>query len=275
MVGERKETDVPVDLGDLTHQWEVTDLLFRRYDELPSNAFGPELFDRFIDEQQVAGHRVYIGAAAHLDNAREHLDLLRMLLTQVGPTPRVPWTLMRSVFESSFWANWLLEPPTSFERRWRALRLEVSGHKERKNFYADYYRAHPDESARTVEHNLGHEKVFRAEIDSMSKTWTEANQSINVHQEIAKLAVVKEMGATQSQAVASWRVLSGMQHGHVYALLHLSDVVDGTQILGGRTGTVTIGDAPLHIVGSVTHILLVTALSKFIKRSTEATGSAD
>lgn len=274
MVGERTQTEIPVDLGDLTHHWEVTDLLFREYDKLPANAFGPELIDRFIDEQQTAGHRVYIGAASHLDNAREHLDLLRHLLTQVGPTPRVPWTLMRSVFESSFWANWLLEPQTSFERRWRALRLEVSGHKERRNFYADYYKAYPEEAERTAAHNLTHEKVYRSEIEAMGKTWGDANQKINVHRELAELRVVKDLPLTlESQAVASWRALSGMQHGHAYALMHLSDVVDGPVILGGRTGTVTIGDAPLQIVGTISHILLVSGLATFIKRSSERGGA--
>jgi hypothetical protein len=275
MPGENIPTEIPVDLGDLSRQWGMLDDVYRQYDALPPNATGPDLFDRYMDEQQTAGHRVYIAAAAHIDNAREHNDVLRLILTQIGPTPRVPWSMMRSVFESGFWSNWLLESHDGVTRRQRGLRLEILGHLERRRFYTDYLRAHQPELRKQLAQIAEHEKKYRAEAESIGLDWDAAVKKIDIVQELDKLKVVSELEPDlRGQAVATWRSLSGAQHGHTYALIHFSDLVEKGEVIGGKTGMVTISDSALQIAGTVSYILHMRGLALFVTRSTSSSKRA-
>lgn len=263
-------TDIPLDLGDLPRQWARLKTLYAAYDALPDNPSGPVLVDRYVDEQQTAGHRLYIGAAGHIDNAREHNDILRHLVNEVGPTPRVPWTVLRGVFESGFWACWLLEPRDGPERRKRGLRLEYLGHKQRQAFYKDYLRMHPDIRATVMQDLSENTETYKREAEDMGLSWALANQKIDVVGELERLEVVKSLDdGLEGQAPAVWRSLSGAQHGHAYALVHHSDLVEKAPVLGGRLGQVTVKDSALQTAWTMAHILHVTAVSLFVRRSTE------
>jgi len=96
---------------------------------------GPELTARKIDQAQPAGHRGYMLANAHIGSGLEHIATLRHLFVEYGVTPRVPWTLLRSVYEAGFWSTWILEPRDGAARRLRGLRAEVRGMRERREFY--------------------------------------------------------------------------------------------------------------------------------------------
>ncbi len=258
-----------LDLGKVPAGWAALDRLERQVQQLDDQPPRRDLVltARTLDEAQPGGPRVYIGASAHLGNAMEHLHTLQTLLEHHGVTPRAPWTLMRPVFESAFWAVWLLEPDDGRIRRQRALRLEVLDLKERGKYFAAF-RMPSEHRERIAERERARQAIYRAEADAIGLDWSRAGQKPSVVGELVKLSAVKNLGGVGGSVVGVWRSLSGIQHGHPYAVLANSDVTATVPIPGGSADTVTINDDAFQVVGMVTNYLLLAAFELMVSRST-------
>jgi len=122
-----------LDLGRVSNMRHVVDLSWARADRAMDSDVGQILTTRRMDEAQVAGTRVDIGAHAQLLNAMDNLDGLWALLQHHGATTWAPWNLLRPAFEAAFHALWVLEPTEGLTRRRRGLRLEVINYIQRLN----------------------------------------------------------------------------------------------------------------------------------------------
>ena len=122
-----------LDLGRVSNMRHVVDLSWARADRAMDSDVGQILTTRRMDEAQVAGTRVDIGAHAQLLNAMDNLDGLWALLQHHGATTWAPWNLLRPAFEAAFRALWVLEPTEGLTRRRRGLRLEVINYIQRLN----------------------------------------------------------------------------------------------------------------------------------------------
>ena len=223
---------------------------------------------RFLDENQVAGPRVYMGAYAHIANAFEHHDALWALLnSEHGLTPRAPWTLMRSIFESGFWATWLLDPADSFHRRQRGLRLELVDHRQRDT----WIRSLPL-SAEQIKEATSHDrepmKVYKAEAAKLHLNLKRASEKPSVVDELPKLGISHRVGEAAPMFIAAWRSLSGLQHNLAYALQHVSDMDRPIETTGGKSFTVSVNDDQFTFMGKLAYALFIEAASLYIRRST-------
>jgi hypothetical protein len=254
--------------SELFRQWDqLRQLEARREEVVESTDLG--FTARKFDEAKTAGHRPYILAGSHLSNGFEHIEVLRELFLKSGVTPRAPWTLLRSVFESGCWATWVLEPEDSLERRRRGLRGEVRSQIERDNFFNDFLRYQPQERDRIAADHREDEQVFRFEADELGLTWSQAKNKTNLVDELGKLKSVLNMDPdVRAATTAMWRSMSGMQHGHAYAVVLNSDVHNSVPVQGGALQTVTIKDNMFIAAAGSANTLMASAIELFIRRCT-------
>ncbi len=106
--------DRPWDLRRLTVGGEGIERAFARLDEADrfTAAHGQVVTARLIDQSQPGGHRTYIAARQLITIAMDHHRALLAVMSQ-SASPCAAWTLLRSVFESSALATWVLDPPTA------------------------------------------------------------------------------------------------------------------------------------------------------------------
>lgn len=270
MVNDWVNIDETMDLGALPQQWEQMDLLAKRMQTVSKQPpHSAVLTDRRFDESQPAGHRGWINAHAYIQGGMEHLDALRFMLSNFGATPRVPWTILRSVFESGFWAAWLLDPDDGLERRRRGLRLEVRGSIERKNVYDAHLKHDPHERDRVASGHLLDETTYRREATQLGMTWEATKRKITTVDELPKLSAVAALGSDSDPMIGIWRSLSGLQHGYAYALvMNSTRVGEQRTILGGAEQTLTISDHAFQAQGVAANHLMVSAMNLYIRRST-------
>jgi hypothetical protein len=256
-----------LDLGEVPRQWDV---IFRLADEVDQceQSVDQGLTARKFDQSHNGGHRGYILASGHIQSGLEHIEAMRSLLEHHGATPRAPWTLLRAVFESGFWATWLMEPTDGLVRRRRGLQLEVRGMVERTNFYDDFLRADPTERARVAAGHANHEKTYRAEATALGLEWGQAKNRIVLLDELKKLWLVRNLETElQGPTLAIWRSLSGMQHGYTYALLLHSDTDSEQPILGGQLARLTIKDSAFQALASSANLMLIEGMNLYLRRS--------
>lgn len=258
-----------LDLSVLGKQWAALDT-FEQVIERTERQFETSrlLTARKIDEGQVAGHRPYIAARAHLDGGMEHVHALQDLFEHVGASPRAPWTLLRSVFEAGFWATWILEPHDGELRRQRGLRVEARGLAERDNYYRALLINEPEALAVLEPEHAEQTRKLRDEASRLGLSWSKAKDRINVVFELERLETLRTDPELRGPILGIWRSLSGMQHGYAYALMANSDMTDETPILGGARGTVSINDDAFIMAASGAHRLLLAGMTLLIERMT-------
>lgn len=257
-----------LDLSSLIPQWQALEAAELRVTEWERRRDTGLLTARKLDHGHPAGHRGYIAAYGYISSGMEHVGALQTLMA-THVTPRAPWTLLRSVFEAGFWAAWLLDPDDGPTRRRRGLQVEVQGMKQRKAFY-DTALGHSskDHAVATADH-AGHFRTYRDEADKLGIKWEALNNRINVANELPKLRVVRLMEAPLQAAVAAtWRSLSGMQHGYAYALVINSDghALGARDVQGGRMQTFTINDDAFLSSAAAANHLLRTGMDLFVER---------
>jgi hypothetical protein len=98
-------TGVLMDLGNLPDYWALLAGEFQTVENLPSLAEARLLSARAFDESQPAGHRAYMEAKRYLSVAEDNHEALLALLEQRGATLWAPWSLLRPIFEASFYAS--------------------------------------------------------------------------------------------------------------------------------------------------------------------------
>lgn len=259
------------DLTPLMKYREVVDRLteqLNQADDFHRRKTG-SITPRFIDEPQTAGHRPYFFARSHISGALEHFDVLWNLITgEAGITPRAPYSLMRPIFEHGFWAQWVLDPNDSRVRRQRGLIGEVLDRKNRRA-WSEVYDLE-DEIVDKM--RLSHEKVievYRAEAAELRLPWKRAGEKPNLVQEIPRLVAVRRLESELgSMFVGGWRILSGLNHGALFALQVVSDLEDERKIERGAHVKVSVGDDWFMFNARLSFSMMAEAMKLYITRST-------
>lgn len=255
-----------MDLGDLPAYWQRVDQLFKSVDLLPANHHSPALTARKFDEAQPAGPRTYMAVQRYLSVAEDNHRALISLLTHYGAGPNAPWSLLRPMFECAFIACWILDPEEGRERRRRGLRVEARDHIEQRNHMRSY--EHLPEVRELVAELLDRgktnvESVYRREADQLGIKWDRATQRVNVVQELPKLAMFKhDDPVIPATMVATWRMLSGYEHGLGYAMMAGSDLSGRTEVPGGFQVVLTVNDNAFVTASKATLMLLAAALTR-------------
>lgn len=266
-------TGEQLDLSRVTTLWTRLESTWQEVLRLQDSPPTLELTYRNLDKNQTSGHRAYIGAERYMHCAMDNHRAMVALLTKHGASPWAPWNLLRPTFEASFYALWILEPSDSLTRRQRGLRLEIRDNIERANYWGELgkvkkYGAQVREALAAREAKVG--KTYRTEAQALKLEWKHARASVNVVDEIYKLQAVKlaDTNETAALAAATWRSLSGIQHGYGYALLGGSTVSAEVPVPGGQLVTSVISDEAFQTAAEMTGWMLYSAFTAYIERCT-------
>jgi hypothetical protein len=256
---------VPEIWAAIDEAWQVAQ---KHRDESPSLL----ITARKLDMAQPAGHRVYIEAWRRIQYAMENQQALQALLRFAGATPWAPWNLLRPTFEAAFYALWVLEPDQGLTRRQRALRLELNDQRERWNFWGELGKL-PGPDGRKVRDDTSKQKtdvdkVYRKEALSLGVVFSKAGAKVDVTEEVGKLRAANLSPETKVLYKATWRSLSGYQHGYGYAVMTGSDVRIAAPMAGGHLAKVEINDEMFQTSAQATAWLLLSALQLWVRRST-------
>ena len=262
-----------LDLGDLPAYWTLLNREFQMLEDLPPLAEARLLSARAFDESRPAGHRTYMEAKRYLSVAKDNHQALLALLEHHGATLWAPWSLLRPVFEASFFASWILNPDTGLERRRRGLRCEVLDcYQQRAHRRA--FKKLPE--ARQLieeaerEQEQGSLAVYRAEAAALGADFDRViRQSVNIVDELPKLSFAKGQPEFAAFLESTWRLLSGYEHGLGWAMLRGADRGQGTAIPGGMGMVLSINDEEFVLAAKVTYALLVNACRLFRARHLE------
>ncbi|MFC9694658.1 hypothetical protein ACFTSF_39290 [Kribbella sp. NPDC056951] len=265
-------TGETMDLGNLPVYWRLIAQEFRKLEALPSLASNRILSARAFDEAQPAGHRTYMGVTRYLNVARDNHEALLGLLEHHGATMWAPWSLLRPTFESSFLAAWLLDPEDGRERRARGLRCEIVDAHEQRKYRAEFkvlQQAKDLLAASEKKWESGSLKTYRTEAAALGRTFDQLRQRIDVAGELPKLSFVREQKQLSPFLVATWRQLSGFEHGFGWALLSGTDRKVEVEIPGGVDAQLVINDESFVNAAKTTYFLLLNACEMLVRRHTE------
>jgi hypothetical protein len=245
---------------------------FTAIERLPLLTASRLLSARAFDESQIAGPRTYMAASRYLSVARDNHEALLALLEHHGATLWAPWSLLRPTFETSFLAAWILDPSNGNERRARGLRCEILDFYEQRKHRAAF-KAFPEvrelleESERQAQQ--GSLATYRTEAEQLKRNFDKMRPKINVTEELLKLSFVKEQAEFGPMLEATWRLLSGFEHGLGWALLSGSDKKVEVDIPGGAKLSLVISDDAFVNTAKSTYFLLITACRLFRRRHLE------
>jgi hypothetical protein len=261
-----------LNLGDLPEYWALLDHEFRTLDNLPSLAEARLLSARAFDESRTAGHRTYIEAKRYLSVANDNHEALLSLLKHRGATLWAPWSLLRPIFEASFFASWILDPDSGRDRRLRGLRCEVLDCFQQRAHRAAFKKL--PEMRQLIEDaerqlDQGSLAVYRAEAAALGEPFDRVHQKINIVVELPKLSFAKAQGDLVAFLEGTWRLLSGFEHGLGWAMLRGADRGAGTEIPGGMGMFLSIKDEEFVLAAKTTYALLVNACRLFKTRHLE------
>jgi hypothetical protein len=265
-------TGATMDLGNLHEYWRMVAQEFKALEALPSLHEGRILSARAFDESQVAGPRAYMGAERYLNVARDNHEALLALLEHHGATLWAPWSLLRPTFETSFLAAWILDPEDGRERRARGLRCEILDYNEQRNHRAAFkvlpeVRKLIEENERESEH--GSLKTYKQEAAKLGWSFDKLRRKINTTDELRKLSFAREQREFTAFLEATWRLLSGFEHGLGWALLSGADRTIQAHIPGGVNLELVINDEQFVNAAKTTYFLLLSACRVFKRRHLE------
>jgi hypothetical protein len=261
-----------LDLGNLPDYWALLAREFQTFDNLPSLAETRLLSARAFDESQPAGPRTYMEAKRYLSVARDNHEALLALLEHHGATLWAPWSLLRPIFEASFLASWILDPDSGHDRRRRGLRCEVLDCYQQRAHHAAFkklpeVRQLIEDAERQQEQ--GSLAVYRAEAAALGEPFDRMHQKINVVVELPKLSFTRTQGDFAVFLEATWRLLSGFEHGLGWAMLQGANRGVATEVPGGMGMVLSIKDEEFVLAAKTTCALLVNACRVFKTRHLE------
>lgn len=264
----------PMNLGDLPDAWKQLDSHLARVQRLPEISRMRALTARRFDEAQPAGIRTYMAVQRYLSVAEDNHRALISLLRHHGAGPNAPWSLLRPMFECAFFACWILDPSDGRDRRRRGLRVEVRDHLEQRNHLRSF--EHLVETREVVREALERRKtniesVYRHEAGQLAVSWDRILQKVNVVDELPKLSLfAHDDPAIPAIMVATWRMLSGYEHGLGYAMMTGSDLGAQKEIPGGLEIELTVNDEAFTTASKATLMLFFNALMRLERLHTLA-----
>jgi hypothetical protein len=249
-------------LGNLPRFWQVVAEELAAVERLPPLATNRILSDRAFDESQPAGPRTYMAVDRYLGVAADNHEALLSVLEHHGATLWAPWSLLRPIFESSFMAAWILEPNDGQERRARGLRVEgVDAYEQRKRTAAfkafDAIRQLIEDHE--AETNAGAMATYKAEAAALGRRWDTVRAKVNVLDELSKMPFLRAQPDMIPSLEATWRLLSGYEHGFGWALLRGSDKQVIGKIDGGSEIRLVMNDETFELAAKSAYFLLMRA----------------
>ncbi|MDG4833045.1 hypothetical protein O7627_27610 [Solwaraspora sp. WMMD1047] len=186
-----------------------------------------------------------MGVQRYLGVARDNHEALLALLEHHGATLSAPWSLLRPVFEASFFASWILDPGTVRDRRLRGLRCEVLDCYQQRAHRAAFKKL--PEARRLIEDAERQQEqeslaMYRAEAAALAEPFDRVHQKSKIVAELPKLSFARGRGHFAAFLERTWRLLSGFEHGLGWALLRGADRGEGTEIPGGMGMVLSIKD---------------------------------
>jgi hypothetical protein len=265
-------TGETMDLANLADYWRLIAQEFSRLESLPPLAPNRILSSRSFDEAQVAGPRTYMNTTRYLSVARDNHEALLALLKHYGATLWAPWSLLRPTFESAFLAAWILDPDDGRERRARGLRCEILDAYQQRRYRAAF-KVLP-QARKLIEASEDHMergslKTYRTEAAALGRTFDRLRQSIDVTAELHRLSFVRDQSQIGPFLEATWRQLSGFEHGFGWALLSGTDRKVEVEIPGGVDAQLVINDESFVNAAKSTYFLLLFACRLFARRHME------
>ena len=266
--------DPSISTSDLESLPELWAALRRRYDEL---AIAEERYrtdstlfsSRRLDESQVAGLRTYMTVSGLLAAAQDNQLMFEEVVKKIGITSHAPWNLIRPAFETAFHALWVLDPIEGYGRRRRGLQLELADHRERKNWVEAMQATGfttPEIDSRLAERNAEVLATYSQEASYFRAKVGDLNRLPNLVEEIPRLRSLAKFDAgIRYSLVATWRQLSGLQHGHTYALMAVSDKSQVVKIPGGVQLVVTANDHVFVAAAKSAAMIQLFALRRLIE----------
>lgn len=254
-------TGKTMDLSNLPKYWEVIDAEFDTIDRLPPLQPTRTLSARAFDEAQVAGPRAYMEVTRYLGVARDNHEALVALLQHHGATVWAPWSLLRPTFETSFLAAWILDPSDGRERRARGLRCEILDTYEQRRHRAAF-KAFPEvrdaieETERQVDERTI--SIYKKEAAALGRSFDKLRQKVNIVDELRKAAFIQDASMVPFLE-ATWRLLSGYEHGFGWASVRGSDKTVKAEIPGGSEMILVINDTEFVNAAKSTYFLLISA----------------
>jgi hypothetical protein len=213
-----------------------------------------------------------MGATRYLSVARDNHEALLALLEHRGATLWAPWSLLRPIFEASFFASWILDPDSGRDRRLRGLRCEVLDCCQQRAHRAAFKKL--PEARRLIEdaerqQEQGSLAVYRADAAALAEPFDRVHQRINIVEELPKLSFVRGQGDFAAFLEGTWRLLSGFEHGLGWAILRGADRGAETKVPGGMDIVLSIKYEEFVLAAKVTYALLVNACRLFKTRHLE------
>lgn len=261
-----------MDLSNLPDYWALLARELQTLESLPSLSEARLLSARAFDESQPAGHRTYMEVQRYLGVARDNHEALLALLKHHGATLWAPWSLLRPIFEASFFASWILDPETGRDRRLRGLRCEVLDCYQQRAHRAAFKKL--PEVRRLIEdaerqQEQGSLAVYRAEAAALAEPFDRVHQKVNVVVELPKLSFAKDQTDFAAFLEGTWRLLSGFEHGLGWAMLRGGNRGAGIEVPGGMGMVLSIKDEEFVLAAKTTYALLVNACRLFKTRHLE------
>lgn len=266
----RFHVQTETDLGDLPVMWAQLEQLQQqkieadaRYDKDPTL-----LSRRRFDEAKVSGTRAYIRASSLLAVAEDNQLVFEEVLQKVGITPYAPWSLIRPAFEAAFHALWILDPESDHERRRRGLQEELADQRERKNWIEAVQATgmtNSEMDAKIMDRNTEVLAKYEAEAKHFNRRVSGMNRLPNLVDELPQLRSISNLDPIVGRwLAATWRQLSGLQHGHMYAMLLASEATQRIKIPGGVSVVITASDDVLITSAKMSAALQALALRRYI-----------
>jgi hypothetical protein len=265
-------TGEKMDLGNLPDYWGMLAREFQTLENLPSLGKARLLSARAFDESQIAGPRTYMAVQRYLGAARDNHEALLAVLEHHGATLWAPWSLLRPIFEASFFATWILDPDSGRDRRLRGLRSEVLDCYQQRAHLAAFKKI--PEVRNLVEdaerqQAQGSLAVYRDEAATLGVAFDRVHQKISITDELSKLTFVRGQRDFAAFLEGTWRLLSGFEHGLGWAMLRGADRGGETELPGGKGIFLSINDEEFVNAAKVTYALLATACRLFGSRHLE------
>jgi len=192
-----------------------------------------------------------------------------------GVTPWSSWSLLRPIFESSFFATWILDPQDGRTRRIRGLTCELQDQRQRQ-LHTECLLGYPEvkkaleEGKRKSEAEAGSMWTYRKEARELQVSWETVNnkRGVNVFDQLPRLTFATGNQDFQMFLQATWRTLSGFEHGLGWALLRNSDRAVEAPLPGGALMRMTVNDDAWVNIAKMAYALLLEGLRLYERRAT-------
>lgn len=255
-------------IWDALEQWEAKMEEADRW-----YATSVDLTDRRFDSASRAGQRLYITASALIHVAGEHQYVLAKTMTgpdALGVYPHATPNLIRPAFEAALTAFWLLDGKDSQTRALRGLRQSWEDHRQ-SDAWADDLLHSPLATKEEREEVMGKKakiaKRYHEDADDLGVKWEKVRQKVNLWDEVKNLSTVQGDPLLRQAIRATWRQLSGVQHGLQYASLRSGQRIGEVPIPGGAQAMMVTDDDWLMTACRASATVQAWAMSSYINRT--------